>query len=233
MRKYRPLLILIINQTLYVKTEMHHVAINDRILLAFEPHEALLLGPCLTLGVDEILISDDFGTDKAFFEVSMDNPGSLRSLGPISNRPGTHLFDTRSKISDQAEQPITGMNHSVEASFIKTELSKKLDLFLRIEFGDLCLNLATDGHHFSALGSGKTSNLFYERMLTGQIVFCDICDIENWLGGNKMQTPQYKALVIIKLNRTRRLAIIQGNANLLQHRNLGLHQLVAASSQFC
>ena len=46
-----------------------------------------------------ILIFDDFGADKAFFEVGMDHTGTLRSFPTFLVSPGTHFLYAGSEVS--------------------------------------------------------------------------------------------------------------------------------------
>lgn len=66
-----------------VKPKMHHVPVLDDILLAFQAHLACFLGALLAFAGDEVVIADDLGADKAFFEIGMDDSSGLRCSIPF------------------------------------------------------------------------------------------------------------------------------------------------------
>ena len=62
-----------------VKPEMHHVAIGDDIVLAFQPEFARLARAGFAFARDIIGIGDGFGADEALLEIGMDDAGGLRA----------------------------------------------------------------------------------------------------------------------------------------------------------
>src|SRR3989344_4660143 len=76
--------------TLYVKPEMHHVAVVHDVFLAFKAHLAGLARAVLALAVDVIVEGDDFGADKPALEVSVDHARGLRRMRPGAHSPGTY-----------------------------------------------------------------------------------------------------------------------------------------------
>ena len=61
--------------------EVHHVAVLDDVLLAFEAHLAGFLGGHLAAERDEVVVGDGLGADEALLEVGVDDAGRLRRLG--------------------------------------------------------------------------------------------------------------------------------------------------------
>ena len=78
---------------------MDHVAVFDDVFLAFQTPFTGILGTLLALVLDKVVIADDFGTNKALFEVGMDNTGRLRSGCADLDGPGTYLFYTGGEIA--------------------------------------------------------------------------------------------------------------------------------------
>ncbi len=71
---------------------MHHVAVGDHILLAFEAKAAGIASACLSPIGDIIVIGDGFGANEAAFEIAMDDRSRLRRLGAAGNGPGARLL---------------------------------------------------------------------------------------------------------------------------------------------
>src|SRR4051812_3796231 len=63
------------------KPEMHHVAVGDHVLFAFEPHLAGVAGAGLATGRDVVVVADGLGADEALLEIGVDHAGRLRGLG--------------------------------------------------------------------------------------------------------------------------------------------------------
>ena len=76
---------------LHVKTEVHHVAIFDDVFLAFQTPFTRFLGTGLTFELDEVVVRDHLGTNKAFFEVGVDHTGGLRGGSTYFYSPGTNF----------------------------------------------------------------------------------------------------------------------------------------------
>ena len=57
---------------------MHHVAVRDDVLLAFEPELAGFARARLALVGDVVVVGDGLGADEALLEIGMDDAGGLR-----------------------------------------------------------------------------------------------------------------------------------------------------------
>ncbi len=67
---------------------MHDVAVFNDIVFAFKPPFSGVFSALFAFIIDEILIGDDFGADKAFFKIAVDHTGRL--LGRL-RRPGLSM----------------------------------------------------------------------------------------------------------------------------------------------
>ncbi len=77
------------------EAEMHHIAVGDDIVLAFEPHLAGLFGRNLAAEPVIVRIRDRLGADEALLEIGMDDARGLRRLGAARNVPGARLLRAR------------------------------------------------------------------------------------------------------------------------------------------
>src|SRR5690606_41712835 len=63
--------------SLNVEPEVHDIAVLHDIPLSFDTKFAGLFYGCFRAVLDEVVVVDDFSPDKPFFEVGMDDAGSL------------------------------------------------------------------------------------------------------------------------------------------------------------
>ena len=63
-----------------VEAEVHDVAVLHDVLFAFDREFAGVADSRLSAESHIVIILDDFGADKAFFEVGVDDAGTFRSL---------------------------------------------------------------------------------------------------------------------------------------------------------
>ena len=61
-----------------IKPEMHHVAVGDDVVLAFQAELARIARAGFALARDIIVIGDGFGADEALLEIGVDDAGGLR-----------------------------------------------------------------------------------------------------------------------------------------------------------
>src|SRR5262245_34733699 len=74
------------------KPELHHVAVGDLVLLAFEPQLASLARAGLALAPDVIVVGDRLGADEAALEISVDRARRLRRARALGHGPGARLL---------------------------------------------------------------------------------------------------------------------------------------------
>ena len=96
---------------------MQDVAVGDRVLRAFDPQLAGILGALLTAAGDVVVIGDHFGADEALFEIGMNGAGGLRRFGTFAYRPGVRLLGADREEGDEIEEGIAGANDPRLAGF--------------------------------------------------------------------------------------------------------------------
>src|SRR5579863_1387352 len=91
-----------------IEPEMHHVAVGDDIVLAFQPQFAGVAGAGLAAKRDIIGIADGFGADEALLEIGMNDAGGGRRPGAAVDGPGPRFLRADGEIGDEVEQPVAG-----------------------------------------------------------------------------------------------------------------------------
>src|SRR5271166_4832235 len=73
------------------EAEVHHVALGDDIVLAFEPELAGFARARFAAKGRVVVVSDGLGPDEAALEIAMDDAGGLGCLGALLDGPGARL----------------------------------------------------------------------------------------------------------------------------------------------
>ena len=107
-----------------VEAEQHHVAVLDDIFLAFGAHLAGLLRSRLAAEADEILIGDGLGADEAALEIGVDDPGRLRRLRAVLDRPGAGFLGAGGEEGDEVEEVVAGADDPGEAGLLEAEVAR-------------------------------------------------------------------------------------------------------------
>ena len=92
---------------LHIKQEVHYIAVLSHIFLSFDGHFARLTHSCLGAERNEVVVLYDFGADKAFLKVSVDNSRTFRSLGAAEESPRAHLVGAGGEECLKVEQGVT------------------------------------------------------------------------------------------------------------------------------
>ena len=135
-----------------VEPEMHDVGFPDDVVLAFEAQAPGFLRAMLAVVGDEIVISDDLGTDEALLEVGVDLAGCLGRGSADLRRPGPHFLGAGREEGLQSQQLITGSNNAVQPRLVETEVGKELLLDFFVELRDLGLDRGADRDDLGAHG---------------------------------------------------------------------------------
>ena len=75
----------------------------DDVVFAFGADFAFFFGGGVGSGFDEVVVGDGFGTDEAFFEVSVDDGGGLGGFHALADRPGAGFFGAGGEVGLEAE----------------------------------------------------------------------------------------------------------------------------------
>src|ERR1700754_1374879 len=100
---------------LNVEQEVQYVAFLDDVFLAFLAQPTGCSGTRLALVLDEIVVADGFGADKALFEIGMDDACRLRRGRASLDRPGAHFLHARGEVGLQPKQFVARTDHTIEA----------------------------------------------------------------------------------------------------------------------
>ena len=86
-----------------VEQEVHQVTVLDDVVLALGAHLSGILGTLLTTALDEVLVGDDLGPDKAFLEVRVDDSGGLGGRIALVDGPGPHFLHPGGEVGLEAQ----------------------------------------------------------------------------------------------------------------------------------
>ena len=102
-----------------------------------------------------VIIFDDFGTDKALFEIRVDNAGTLRSLPALVIGPCLDLHLTSGDECFEVQQGICLLDESVYAALFQSEFFEEHQFVLvGFERCDVFLCLCSDDHALSTFFLG-------------------------------------------------------------------------------
>src|SRR5215217_2410894 len=107
------------------KPEMHHVAVGDLVVLAFEPQLADVARAGLAAALDVILERDGLGADETTLKIRVDRAGGLRRARAFGHGPGARLLRTGGEERDEMQQPVAGADEAVEARLLQTDLGQE------------------------------------------------------------------------------------------------------------
>lgn len=91
---------------LYVKQEVHHIAVLHDIFLAFYAHFAGFFSFGFAAERDKIVVGNDLGADEAAFEVGVDDAGGLWGGVAFVDGPGADFFDAGGEVGLQAQEVV-------------------------------------------------------------------------------------------------------------------------------
>src|SRR6185437_6933081 len=106
---------------LCIETEMHHIAVGNDVVLAFEAEFPRFARAGLAVVRAIVIIPDGFRANEPVFELGMDNAGALRRACPRGHCPGAGFFRSNGEKGDEAEQVVTGADKPVQSRLLETE----------------------------------------------------------------------------------------------------------------
>ncbi len=99
--------------------------------------------------MDQIVVSDGFGFDKAALEIGVDDAGGLgRGVAGVDG-PGADFFFAGGEIGAQAEQVISRADQRADAAFLDAELLEEGFGFGRFEVDEFAFDLRADDDGFA------------------------------------------------------------------------------------
>src|SRR3954453_6509857 len=93
---------------------MHHVAVGDFVVLAFEPQLADVARAGLPAALDVIVERDRLGANEAALEISVNDPGRLRRARAFGHGPGARLLWSDGEERHEVQQPIADADQAIE-----------------------------------------------------------------------------------------------------------------------
>ena len=95
---------------LYVKQEVHYIAILHDIILALDAEFSGGAAGCLGLECDEVVVFDDLGSDKSLFKVGVDDPCGFRCLIAFVDGPGSDFICSGGEECLEIQQGVGGLD---------------------------------------------------------------------------------------------------------------------------
>lgn len=167
--------------------EEDHVAVLDNVVAPFGARFASFAGAYASFVADHVVVGDDFGADKPFFDVGVDFAGSLGGGGPFLDGPGAGFDFTGGDVVDEAEEREGFAGEAVEARFGEAEGGEELAGIGFVEAGDLLFDLGADGDDAGALFGGVFADDLDVRIVEGgDVVFTDVADVEHFFAGEEV-----------------------------------------------
>ena len=192
---------------------MHHIAILDDVLLAFDAHLAGLFTLRFAAESDEIIERNHFRSNESFLKIGVNGTGRLRRGRAFVHRPSANFFHARREVSFQPQQRVRRTDHAREARLFHADVvEKNLFVFVR-QLGDFRFDLGADSHHRCA---------FFRRVLLDAVeqgvilktTLNDIGDVQHRLGGEQRKLFDQREFIRVVPHRAHRNGLIE----LLHHR---------------
>src|SRR6266851_10369369 len=128
------------------ETEMHHVAVGDDIILAFEAQFSRLARAGFAVHGDVIVIGNRLGADETLLELGMDDAGRARRAGAAGDRPGARFLRPGGEIGDEMEEGVAGADQPVETGLLEADGGEIVGALGGGQHRDLRLDLGGNDH---------------------------------------------------------------------------------------
>ena len=112
-----------------VNEEVTEIAVLHDVVLAFGAEEGFAASDGFGAAVNEVLPFDDFGTDEAFDEISVDDTGGFGGFGAYRDGPGAGFVSASGKEALEAKELVGGTDELGKPSFIHAEGLEVFGLF--------------------------------------------------------------------------------------------------------
>ena len=160
----------------------------------------------------------------------MDDTGSARSLGAAPDGPGAGFLRSCGEIGDEVEKLVTGADQAVETRFLKVHAVQIFLGFLIGKLCNFCFDCSRNDDRLRALFVGHLVDGSAKFVALGGVAFCDVADIKNRLGGQKVQALQRQQVFCSNVlqHQADRLAVLEQFECRFHHRQNGEGFLVLA-----
>ena len=117
------------NVKLNVETEQSYVAVFHNIFFTFTANKTFFFCSYHCAASHQVIVSNDFGTDKAAFKVRVDFTCSLWSFCAFCDCPGSYFFRASCQIADKAQQGVAFLDKCVQTGDFQTKFCKEFSFF--------------------------------------------------------------------------------------------------------
>ena len=119
----------------------------------------------------------------------MDLARGLRGLGAPGNGPGTALVLAGGEEGDQPQQGVAGANEPVQTGLRNAQLLQELLFLLRLQLGDLRLQLGAHGNDLGPLPGGQIGHQLIVGvvLVVGKAVLIQVGGVDDGLEGQKLR----------------------------------------------
>ena len=120
-----------------------------------------------------VVVGNRLRTNKAAFEVRVNDAGGLRRRIALVNGPGAHFLGAGREVGLQAEKFVARADHAVEPRFVHAHVLEEHLLVFVVEVGDFGFGLGADGDDRRVFGRGVLLDGVEERIVF-KAVFGDV-----------------------------------------------------------
>ena len=186
---------------LHVEPEQDNIPILYHIFLALGADQALLPGGGHGAAGHQVLVGDHLGPDEAPLKVGVDLAGGLGSLSALGDGPGPALVLAAGEVGDEAQQSVAGLDQTIQAGLFYPQILQEHGLLLRLQLGDLRLQLGTHGDHLGALRLGPLLYLLVvgDGLGIGKAVLIQVGGIDDGLEGEQLAGADEGGVILLHL----------------------------------
>src|SRR5882672_8636515 len=124
--------------------DVHHIAVLNDVIFAFESQCAFGARVGFGTGFEKLILADGLCADEVFFQVGVNRPGGFLRARLSRNLPGAALVFARCEKRNQAQQFVSGPNQPHEAALSESIAGKKFRRIRVAHLGKFGFYLAAD-----------------------------------------------------------------------------------------
>ena len=209
---------------------MHDIAVLNDIILAFDAHFSGRSDRRLRLILDEVVILDHLGPDKAFFEVGMDDARRLRRLVSPMDCPGPALVGSGGEEGLESEEVVGSLDEPDDAGLMEPHLFEEhLPVFVVLHLGNFGFGAGGDHEDLGVLVLDGFADGVHILVAADGGGVVDVADIHDRLVGQQEEIVRERGLFFVEQRHAAAgLALLKGLLIAKQQRQELLRLLVAA-----